>query len=89
MTTVRTFQPHIRRHDAGSIDFDHYRTRATALRGQMKREVRSLKLTAVGLLVIAFTFVVVLIVVAGRTSTPDGEKAVIRLERRASNKRKI
>lgn len=80
MTTVQTFQPHIRRHESGSIDFDHYRTRATALRGQMKREVRSLKLVAMGLLVIAFTFVALLIVVAGRTYMPYGEKAAIQVD---------
>ncbi len=77
MTTVQTFQPHIRRHEAGSIDFDYYRTQATALRGQMKRDVRLLRLAAAGLFVITLTFVGVLIVVAGHTYTPSGERVVI------------
>jgi len=67
MTTVETFQPHIRRHEAGSIDFDYYRTRATALRGQMKREDRLLRLAVASLIVITLTFVAVLVVVAGHT----------------------
>ncbi len=46
-------EPTIRRHGAGSIDFDFYRTRATAMRGQALREAATLRMAAAGAAVMA------------------------------------
>jgi hypothetical protein len=53
MTEITATSEPIRRHERGSIDFDFYRTRATALRGQPQRERRSLRAVAAGTLVMA------------------------------------
>ena len=41
----------IRRHPGGSIDFDFYRTSATALRGQAMRDNRALRVASAGAVV--------------------------------------
>jgi hypothetical protein len=51
MTETKSISKPTRRNEHGSIDFDFYRTRATALRGQARRESRSLRAIAAGALV--------------------------------------
>ena len=53
MTDTTTENELVRRHGHDSIDFDFYRTRATALRGQARREGRSLRSATAGVLVMA------------------------------------
>ena len=43
----------VRRHPNGCIDFDFYRTRATALRGQAMRDAATLRLASAGAVVMA------------------------------------
>lgn len=43
--------PPVHRHSDGSIDFDHYRNRATALRRQGLRDAATLKSAATGAMV--------------------------------------
>ena len=43
----------IRRHPDGSIDFDFYRTNATALRGQAMRDNHTLRMASAGAVVMA------------------------------------
>jgi hypothetical protein len=45
MTQVRDFELEVHRHNDGSIDFDHYRSRATALRGAALRDASTLRST--------------------------------------------
>lgn len=77
MTTHRALHPVIFRHASGTIDFDLYRTRATAVRGQVKREVRLVRWTAIGLVAITVTFVAVLIAAASQAYAPHGETFLI------------
>ncbi len=53
MTGIAATREPTRRHERGSIDFDFYRARATALRGQAQRERWSLRAVAAGTLVVA------------------------------------
>jgi hypothetical protein len=50
----------VRRHGDGSIDFDFYRTQATALRRQALRDSAVLRTACVGVMVGAIGFAVVL-----------------------------
>jgi hypothetical protein len=54
MTQVHDFELDVHRHSDGSIDFDHYRARATALRGAALRDAAALRST--------FKFVMILMV---------------------------
>ena len=45
--------PTIRRHAGGSIDFDFYQTRSTALRRQALRDAATLRMAAAGAVVMA------------------------------------
>ena len=58
----------IRRHPDSSIDVDFYRTRATALRGQAKRDATTLRSASAGVLAmigaLAIVFLVFLVAVA-------------------------
>ena len=42
MTQIHDFELEVHRHSDGSIDFDHYRARATALRGAALRDAAAL-----------------------------------------------
>lgn len=54
MTQIHDFELDVHRHSDGSIDFDHYRARATALRGAALRDAAALRST--------FKFVMILMV---------------------------
>jgi hypothetical protein len=54
MTQIHDFELDVHRHSDGSIDFDHYRARATALRGAALRDAAGLRST--------FKFVMILMV---------------------------
>jgi hypothetical protein len=43
MTQIHDFELDVRRHSDGSIDFDHYRSRAAALRGAALRDASTLR----------------------------------------------
>jgi hypothetical protein len=45
MTQIHDFELDVRRHSNGSIDFDHYRIRAAALRGVALRDASTLRST--------------------------------------------
>ena len=57
MTQIHDFELEVRRHSDGSIDFDHYRSRATALRGAALRDASTLRST--------FKFIMILAVAIG------------------------
>jgi hypothetical protein len=65
----------IRRHRDGSIDFDFYRTRATALRGQAIRDSVKLKFACIGLSMIVVVFPLILAVAAASIRAPHGHFA--------------
>ena len=60
MTQIHDFELDVRRHSDGSIDFDHYRSRAAALRGAALRDASTLRSTFkfVTILAMAITGVV-------------------------------
>lgn len=45
MAQIYDFELDVRRHSDGSIDFDHYRSRASALRGAALRDASALRST--------------------------------------------
>jgi hypothetical protein len=61
MTQIHDFELDVRRHSDGSIDFDHYRSRAAALRGAALRDASTLRSTfkLIMVLAVAITGVVV------------------------------
>jgi hypothetical protein len=77
MTTLPSFHQDIRRHPSGSIDFDYYRSRVTALRGQAKREARLVRYAVIGLVAITIAFVGVLVAAAAFTYAPNGATVLI------------
>lgn len=60
MTQIHDFELDVRRHSDGSIDFDHYRSRAAALRGAALRDASTLRSTfkLIMVLTVAMTGVV-------------------------------
>jgi hypothetical protein len=73
MTTHQALHPDIFRQSGGTVDFDFYRSRTTAMRRQAKREVRLVRWTAIGLVALTVTFVAVLIAAAAQAYAPHGE----------------
>jgi hypothetical protein len=67
----------IRRCRDGSIDFDFYRTRATALRGQAIRDSVVLRSACIGLSVIVVVFPLILAVAAASIRAPHGHFAAV------------
>jgi hypothetical protein len=61
MTQIHDFELDVRRHSDGSIDFDHYRSRAAALRYAALRDASTLRSTfkLIMVLAVAITGVVV------------------------------
>ena len=53
MTQIHDFELDVRRHSDGSIDFDHYRSRAAALRGAALRDAAALRSTFKLIMVLA------------------------------------
>lgn len=67
----------IRRHPKGSIDLDFYRTRATALRAQAKRDAATAKAVCAFVLTMVSTLcIAVLLLTASAAHTPDRHAAV-------------
>jgi hypothetical protein len=66
----------IRRHPNGCIDVDFYRTRATALRGQAKRDAATLKAASVVVLAAAGVFAVAILVAAVPAPAPTNQSRV-------------
>ena len=58
MTQIHDFELEVHRHSDGSIDFDHYRARATALRGAALRDAAALTFRFIMILAVTITGVV-------------------------------
>lgn len=70
--TIRTAQ----RHPNGSIDFDFYRGRATALRGQAKRDASTLKAACAFVLTMFGAIAVAVLIAAAPLAAPNSYAAV-------------
>jgi len=66
----------VRRHPDGSIDFDFYRTRATALRGRSPRDPSTWTAACAVLLTMMSAFIVAVLLAASPTHPPNGRGAV-------------
>ena len=77
MKPTQTTNQDIRRRPNGSIDFDFYRTRAAALRGQAMRDAFTLR--AVGTVILTMTGVLAVVFLFGATPTrvPVGDATVL------------
>ncbi len=75
-TDHRADSQDIRRHPGGSIAFDFYRARATALRGQAMRDAATLKAALAGTLTMTAMLVIVMLVAAAPARTPDSHAAI-------------
>ena len=62
MTQIHDFELDVRRHSDGSIDFDHYRSRAAALRGAALRDASTLRSTFKLIMVVAVAITGVVVV---------------------------
>ena len=62
MTQIHDFELDVRRHSDGSIDFDHYRSRAAALRGAALRDASTLRSTFKLIMVLAVAMTGVVLV---------------------------
>ncbi|HVG50947.1 MAG TPA: hypothetical protein VM867_04870 [Xanthobacteraceae bacterium] len=67
MTTPRTFE--VRRTPRGGIDFDFYRSNATALRGAAHHDATSLKFLGAGVFMSAAMLIVFLTIALARPVT--------------------
>ncbi len=76
MTQTEVTSQDIRRHHDRSIDFDSYRTRATALRGQAMRDAATLRSACAGVLTMVGALAVVFLVAAAPMRAPNGHAAV-------------
>jgi hypothetical protein len=76
MTQAQAFSQDVRRHTDGSIDFDFYRTRAIALRGEAMRNVGTLRSACAGILAMLGLLAVFFHVAAAPTGAPNGLAAV-------------
>jgi hypothetical protein len=74
---TKTIHHEVRRHADGSIDFDFYRKGATALRRQAMREAGMLKAVRAGLVAMAATLGVVVLIAASSTPAPRGVAATV------------
>jgi len=70
MTQIHDFELDVRRHSDGSIDFDHYRSRATALRGAALRDASTLRST--------FKFIMILAVAIGGVVLVANAPSIVR-----------
>jgi hypothetical protein len=77
MTQTQVISQDIRRHPDSSIDFDFYRTRATALRRQALRDATTLRSACAGVLTIVGALAVVFLVAAAPMRAPNGHVAVV------------
>jgi hypothetical protein len=73
MTQIHDFELDVHRHSDGSIDFDHYRSRATALRGAALRDATALRSTFKFIMVLAM--VVTGVVLVANSPAPVVEAA--------------
>ena len=62
MTQIHDFELDVRRHSDGSIDFDHYRSRAASLRGAALRDASTLRSTFKLIMVLAVAITGVVLV---------------------------
>jgi hypothetical protein len=62
MTQIHDFELDVRRHSDGSIDFDHYRSRAAALRRAALRDASTLRSTLKLIMVLAVAMTGVVLV---------------------------
>jgi hypothetical protein len=76
MTQTQATGQDIRRYPDSSIDFDFYRTRATALRGQAMRDAATLRSACAGVLTMVGALVVVFLVAAAPMLAQNGHAAV-------------
>jgi hypothetical protein len=76
MTQAQAFGHDVRRHADGSIDFDFYRVRATALRRQAMQDGFTLRSVCAGALTMLGALTVFLHVAAAPTGAPNGHAAV-------------
>jgi hypothetical protein len=77
MTQTQAISQDIRRHPGSFIDFDFYRTRATALRRQALRDATTLRSACAGVLTIVGALAVVFLVAAAPMRAPNGHVAVV------------
>jgi hypothetical protein len=77
MTQTQTSSQDVRRRADGSIDFDFYRVRATALRRQAMRDGFTLRSACAGVLTMLGALAVFLHVAAAPTGAPNGHAAVM------------
>src|SRR5262245_49714715 len=68
----------VRRHPDGSIDFDFYRTRATALRGRSTRDPSTWTMICAALLTMMSAFIITVLLAATLADPPNGGDAMAR-----------
>ena len=78
MTQAPANSQDIRCHPKGCTDVDFYRTRATALRGQAKRDAATLKAARAVVLAIAGVLAVAILVAIAPTPAPTGPSMLAR-----------
>jgi hypothetical protein len=76
MTQTQAISRDIRRHHDGSIDFDFYRIRATALRGQAMRDAFTLRPARAAALTVVGALAIVFLVASAPRRAPNGHAAV-------------
>jgi hypothetical protein len=76
MTQIQAMSHDIRRHPDGSIDFDFYRVRATALRRQAMQGAFAVRPTCAGVLTIVGALFVVFLVVGAPIRAPNSHAAM-------------
>jgi hypothetical protein len=76
MTNAHTVHRDLRRLPGGSVDLDHYRAAATALRRHAMRDARTLRAVCRGLLALAGVLVVAFLVASGPSPASRGPAAV-------------
>lgn len=76
MSQTRTIGRNFPRHPADFVAFDAYRTRATALRGQAKRDAALLKAVSAFVLTMVGTVALVCLVLAAPMEAPNRQAAM-------------
>jgi hypothetical protein len=84
MMPGRPIDQDIRRDPGGSIDFDFYRVRATALRSQAMRDGRTIRAACAGVLTIVGALTVIALIANPVVPTPSASAVAVATARNAA-----